>query len=205
MKTLKRVIVLLLVVLLAALYSNGVWQRAIYDTDIGSNSYNVLTHLDENAEIQQDFLCPENGLSGISIKLAVSEMQEVKEYKWVLSTKKDNNIICEGNITDKMLNDEEFKKKQILKIEFPLQKNSKDKKYVFSIKGKDIEEGARIAFYTTRNDENAGELRLNEQPQKEVLIIKESIKQFNVQTFVVFLGLALYVAVFIRVMYKLFK
>ena len=42
MKIVKKIILIVIAVFLGALYSFGVWPRAIYNTDIGANSY-VLT------------------------------------------------------------------------------------------------------------------------------------------------------------------
>lgn len=203
MKIIKKITIITLIVLLAGFYSFGTWQSAIYDTDIGSNSYNV-TSLQNGDEIRQIMTCSKDGLKKISVKLNILDNNLAKGCRWILQNDK-GQIIKQGHITKKMINQESFKKKQIMQFEFGKQNHSKDRKYTFILKNTNSEGNAAYTCYTTEKDKIAESLLLNKIEIQQALIIKQYVEYFNIETFVVFLGLAGYVAVFIRYMYKLFK
>ena len=77
MKNLKKIIFVVLAVVVAAIYSYGVWPRAIYNTDIGANSYENTGKLNAGVVLTQTFVSTDHGLCGFSIKLTKLENQVI--------------------------------------------------------------------------------------------------------------------------------
>ena len=100
MKIIKRIVFVILAVIVAALYSYGIWPRAIYNTDIGANSYENTGALSEGAVLKQSFVCSDTGLCGFSIKLTKQDSQTIGTYKWVLTEAETDKKVAEGKIDE---------------------------------------------------------------------------------------------------------
>lgn len=209
-RNLKIIILAVLMVLIGAVYSYGVWPRAIYNTDIGANSYENTGKLTADMVLTQTFTCTDKGLCGFSIKLTKLDNQEIGTYRWSVKDAETGKEIGKGKIDESSTENPEFvsssaQKRGNIKVEFSAQPDSAGKKYVLTIQGKKVQDNETMAVYVTEKGNNDSVLQLNGENIEKASVIKLQYKRFNVETFLVFLVIILYLAVFVKFMYKLFK
>lgn len=210
MKIAKKICLIVFVVILAGVYSYGVWPRAIYDTDIGSGSYENTGALDGNQMMQQQFTCEDQGLCGFSIKLTKLNNQKIGNYNWTILETESGKEIANGIINESMTENDAFEssnaqKRGNIKLDFPRQENSKGKQYLLTLQAEDVDEEESVAVYMTEKGDTDSVLKVNGENLEKASIIKLQYKRFNVETFIVFLGIMVYLRVFIKFMYKLFR
>lgn len=210
MKIVKRVIFCILALIVAGVYSYGVWPRAIYDTDIGANSYENTGALEEGTVVKQQFLCTDDGMCGLKIKLTKQDSQTIGQYKWAITEQESGKEIGSGIIDESSTENKEFvsasaQERGNIELEVPLQKQSKDNIYVLSIEGSRVQEDETMAIYITEKGENAKELMVDKESIDKACVIKVEYKRFNVETFIVFVGIIIYLIVFVKFMYRLFR
>lgn len=210
MKRIKKILLLLVVVLVAAVYSYGVWPRPIYDTNVGSGSYLNTGALDEGSEFNQEFLCADSGLCGLTIKLTKMENQTIGTYEWSVIDIEANEVIGTGVINEAATENKVFEsasaqKKGTVELAFDEQKKSKNKKYLLNIKAVDVAEDETMAVYITEKNNVETSLKVGNEELEQTSVIKLNYQRFNLETFIVFLGIVMYLTVFVKFMYKLFR
>ena len=62
-----------------------------------------------------------------------------------------------------------------------------------------------MAIYITEKSQTGSELQLNGEEIEKASVIKLNYKRFNVETFIVFLAIVMYLVAFVKFMYKLFR
>lgn len=210
MKVVKRMILVILVLVLAAFYSYGIWPRAIYDSSIGSGSYEVTGALTGDMAVEQQFQCEDNGFSGITIKLTKQDNAVIGEYQWLVQDVEAGTVIGSGIINETSTENEDFEsgnvqKQGVVELEFPRVENSKGKNYVLSIVAQDVRDDQAMAVYITEKGETGSKLTVEQQEIEKACVVKVEYRRFNVETFIVFLVIMAYLLAFIRFMYKLFR
>lgn len=209
-KNIKKIIFVVAVILIAAVYSYGVWPRAIYDTNVGANSYENTGKLSSDLILRQSFVSTDQGLCGFSIKLTKLDNQTIGTYHWTVTEADSGKEVGSGEIEESSTENREFvsssaQKRGNVKVSFPIQKDSKDKEYMLTIQGKNVSEEETMAVYMTGKGETESTLELNGENLDKASVIKLNYKRFNVETFIVFLAIVAYLVVFVKFMYKLFR
>ena len=64
MKTIKKIGIAIIIIIIGVAYAYGTWPRPIYNTDIGSLSYEKTDFLTTDSTMEQKFVCGNNGFSG---------------------------------------------------------------------------------------------------------------------------------------------
>ena len=210
MKIFKKVLFGLLIIIVASVYSYGIWPRAIYNTDIGANSYEITDSLSNNAILEQRFVCEDNGMCGLSIKLTKQMNQRIGNYEWEITEEESSERIGKGSINESSTENRDFEskssqKKGNIELKFAKQDDSKDKAYILTIKASNVDDAVSAAVYITEKDKAGTELAVNGKDIDRASVIKINYQRFNVETFIVFLGIVVYLVLFVRFMYKLFK
>lgn len=210
MKMVKRIALVALAVLLAALYSYGIWPRAIYNTDIGANSYENTGALSAGEVLTQKFTCTDTGMCGLKLKLTKQESQTIGNYEWKLENVKTGEEIANGVIDEASTENREFvsssaQKRGNIELKFDRQEDSKGQEYILTIQSSDVAEGQTMAVYMTEKGKNETEMTLAGESVDRASVIKVEYKRFNVENFIVFLGIVVYLVLFVKFMYKLFR
>lgn len=203
-KVIRNSILIIIIIVIAAIYSFGMWEKNIYIQTASSGDNKLTNELIGNIEITQTFLCPYDGLSGLKVKMLRVGAETVEGYSWSLSNDK-KEILAEGRIGEDELEDSIFARKKFLTFQIPEQEDSKGKEYTFCIRGIDVSKEACLQGYLAEGNQYAKQLSIDEQGIEGALVLKMNIMRFNIETFIVFLGLVAYVVVFFRFMYKLFR
>lgn len=210
MKNLKKIIFVVLAVVVAAIYSYGVWPRAIYNTDIGANSYENTGKLNAGVVLTQTFVSTDHGLCGFSIKLTKLDNQVIGTYNWSVTEADSGKEVGAGVIDESSTENKEFvsssaQKRGNIKVTFPIQEESEGKEYILTIQGENVQEDETMAVYMTEKGKSESTMKLNGENLEKASVIKLNYKRFNVETFIVFLAIVVYLVVFIKFMYKLFR
>lgn len=201
---------MIVVILLGIIYSYGEWPRPIYDTDISSGAYESTGALEKGTSFEQQFICTNQGLCGLSVKLSKMEHLMIGEYHWEIQDAESGEVVGGGIINDATTKNKLFESSSALKrgnieLDFQRQKESAGKKYLFIINSQEVNSNETMAVYLTQKNENESFLKIGNENSDKVGVIKLRYQRFNIETFVVFLGIMVYLGVFIKFIYKLFK
>lgn len=191
----------LLVVFVAVWRSYGDWARAIYDADISENDYSNVGELQGAALLTQETRSRYNNFSGFSIKISNLGQSVASELNYRITEKDSGKVLAEGIIDAARLDSEKF---NIVKFDTVIE-NSKDKYFLIQIQDNSTAAGSGITIYTSERGENAGELTINGQSSNSALVMRAINTRFNVQHFIVFTFLILYLAAFIRALNKFLR
>lgn len=211
MKTIKKIGIAIIMIIVGMAYAYGTWPRPIYNTDIGSLSYEKTDFLTTGSVMEQTFICGDNGFSGFTIKMLKQDGQEIGNYRWTVENVKTGKVVGKGIISEtdtetRLFESSNPQKQGMINVEMPKQENSKGKEYKLTLTAEEMKDVESVAVYITEKNSTKSELTVNNNalPDK-ASIVKVNYKRFNVETFVVFLGIAVYLWVFIKFMYKLFQ
>lgn len=211
MKTIKKIGIAIIMIVVGAAYAYGTWSRPIYNTDIGSLSYEKTDFLTTGSVMEQTFICGNNGISGFTIKMLKQDGQEIGNYRWTVEDLKTGKVVGKGTISEadtetRLFESSNPQKQGMINVELPKQKNSKGKEYKLTLKAEEMKDTESVAVYITEKNSTKSELIVNDNAMTDkASIVKVNYKRFNVETFIVFLGIAIYLWAFIKFMYKLFR
>lgn len=201
MKCIKKTVVVFIGIILAVVYSYRTWPTAIYDTNVDATAYENVGELKDGAIVEQSFHCMHNGLK--SIKITVSNLGYIcdTEYHWILKEVDSGKVVGEG-----YFNGTEVDNSKKPEFTFEKQKDSKDKEYLFAIEAdkSDVEHG--ITVMKTLADKNQEEtIVLNDVQEEKVMVLTQEIHYMNIETGIAFVGIYLYLVLFMQFLLKLFK
>lgn len=97
------------------------------------------------------------------------------------------------------------KNSKFFELDFKRITNCKNKKLELKIysEGQTIDTGVGFSYEPT--NENGTKLTVNGQDTEGTLVVKTITHRFDVETFVMFIAFILYIIVFLKILYKLFK
>lgn len=208
----KKVKIIIGIFILAAvsfLYGHIAKTHNIYDSETDPDSYQntgILTTLGA----RQEFTCKEEYLDGVRIKCSVHG-EEVQGADTVITYElKDletGEIAAVGEVDGGDIENNKFQDFRFDRVE-----NSEGKRYEISLYsnqtfGEDHSDG--IGFYYENETREDTPVIVAENEVKEIksgtLVMKTITDRFDLETCVVFFVFALYVILFMRFLYKLFK
>ena len=96
MKTIKKIGIAIIIIIIGGAYAYGTWPRPIYNTDIGSLSYEKTDFLTTDSTMEQKFVCGNNGFSGFTIKMLKQDGQNIGNYRWTVEEVKTGKTIGKG-------------------------------------------------------------------------------------------------------------
>lgn len=137
--------------------------------------------------------------------------QNIGNYRWTVEEVKTGKTIGKGTISEadtetRLFESSNPQKQGMVNVNFPKQQNSKGKEYRLTLQAEEMEDTESVAVYITEKNSTESELKVNENAMTDkASVVKLNYKRFNVETFIVFLGIAVYLWTFIKFMYKLFR
>lgn len=201
MKKVKNIFFAVIILLFAGIYSYGVWPVKLYDENIDSTLYENVGEMVDGSEIAQSFVCKDDGLDSIELKVSNLGQECEAVYGWSLTESDTQKTVAEGELEASQIDNA---KNSIL--EFSKLENSKDQEYTLSISTKEIKSEHGITFMMTeRNEKEESTLVIDGTQSDRTLVLTEQVKHFNLETFIVLLGLIAYLVLFMRFLIGLFK
>ena len=137
--------------------------------------------------------------------------QEIGNYRWTVEDVKTGKVVGKGTISEadtetRLFESSNPQKQGMVNVELPKQEDSKGKEYKLTLKAEEMKDTESVAVYITEKNSTKSELTVNDKAMTDkASIVKVNYKRFNVETFIVFLGIAIYLWAFIKFMYKLFR
>lgn len=201
MKYIKRAICLALVLIFAFIYAHVDVKSYIYDRNIDSSDYGV-TGVEENVIIKQSFKVHEDVIEGIEIKCSVSGDLSIYDNRKIKYSIWDEN---NEEIESHEVSINEFENNKFYLLKFDDVTNCRDKIYTLVLEEKEMKTGTGIGFYFTPVIEDETNFIVNGNATEGTLVMRTVTHQFDVETFVIVLCFAVYLALFLKLLYKLFR
>ncbi|MBM6685033.1 hypothetical protein H9X90_07420 [Faecalicatena contorta] len=198
-KKLKITLACVVIVILSVLYSFIDKATSVYDTDWDTSEYNSI-QLYSGDSISQSFICDEEHLDGMSVKITAIGDQAHVFTEYQLIEKKTGNVVAEG-----VTSLEELESGKFFKIMFDQVQHCKEQEFEFvmSVSEKSGENG--MIIYTTSSDNKNSFLKLNGAETEDALVCRTLTHRFDFETFFVTICFVLYIVFFMKWMYRLFK
>ncbi len=195
----KKIVGIIIVIILAYLYAHIAKVNAIYDKHVDNKDY-ISTGIVQG-EIEQEFVCVEDTLDGITVKCSVPEKVEnifVNLTVYDESGKK---------VAESELNTNDMKNSKFNVFKFDTVENCKGKKFrvVFKNVNARFDEGVGTSFFYEGKVEDGSALKIDGKDVGGTLIMKSVTNRFDLETMLVLLVFIAYIVGFMRVLYKLFK
>ena len=197
-KWMKYVILSLAAIILCFLYAHVDKAHCIYDSKRDSSEY-IAVNINKDSSFVQAFECPEKDLDGIAVKLLINNSSNCGKLIYVLHDS-DGKTIVEGSIALS-----EIENGRMNKIKFDTKiEGTKGSLYTIDFKSEDLKEGESVGlYYENRSNQSRG-LSINNEKVEVTLILKTITYRFDLETFIVTLGIILYFVLFFQILYKLF-
>ena len=183
MKNLKRVIAIIIVVLLAFAYGHIAKLNNIYDKTVDNSKY-LGTGVTEGP-VEQSFICTEDTLDGVKVKTQIVGDVHGINVKYSLVDVEADKVVGEGNVDATTIKASKF--------------------YNYSFDNVGSTEMAGVGFFYQPVTEKNTELIISDNHTEGTLILKTITNRFDFETFAVLLIFVLYIVVFMKFLYRLFK
>lgn len=171
----------------------------IYNEDIDTSEYKA-TGMSVNQLLEQEFECQEDTLDGIKIKCKLSGNVEPVSIEFSLKNNENGKIIAQ-----KKVKGTEFEESKFYSLIFNTVEKCRGNSFTLTIEetGGDIVN--HVDFSYTDGKEKNTQLFLNGQEQDGTLVMRTVTNRFDLETFCVLLVFIIYIACFMRFLYRLFR
>lgn len=197
-KKIKKGIIVIIILVCAFLYAHIDKLTYFYEKDT-QDFVNIGNLTDAN--ISQNFICEENILDGIQAKCSITGQIESVQIKYSLIDEETNKEVAQGSVLGS-----EIKNNKFNRFEFPQQiKGCKGKQYriVFEEIGSDELNG--VSFYIVQEAKKDMKLTVKGSEIDGVMAARTISHRFDVETFGVLIIFVIYITIFMKLLYKLFK
>ena len=198
-KKIQIIVGIVIIVIASFLYAHISKTHCIYDREIDTSDYKDVPLLD-GITVSQSFKVTENTLDGVRIKCRVNGNPENVNVEYVLKEVDSVEELANGIVSGAAIKNSKF-----TDFEFSVVGNTNGKEYEFVIWAENGDEENNIVLCYEGMKETDTELKISEQIQEGTLILKTVTKRFDIETFVILLIFVLYIIVFLKFLYKLFK
>lgn len=197
MKKIKSAIIVILILAAVFIYAHIGKNNLVYDKAVDSSKY-IATGAITN--IEQRFVCMEKTLDGFRVKCQVlGDVQGMKiQYSLVNTITGETEAEGEADAI-------EMKNSKFYYFRFDTLENCEGNTYKVIFKNESAKEGQGIGFFYQQETEDGTSLSIQGNDTIGTMIVKAVTQRFDLETFVVLSAFVLYVAVFIKFLYKLFK
>ncbi len=184
----------------AYLYAHIDKNTYLYDRNTDSADFIGTGILKEGEEITQTFTCPENSLDGINLKATLIGSAEAVKIEYSLIDLESGDEVRTASAAGS-----EIKNNKFNKLDFEVLPGTKGKRYMLRLKESGTDDMAGVSFYVTEGGGNEETLSIKGSETKGTLIVRMLTHRFDLETFVVLLGIAAFIAGFMGMLYRLFK
>lgn len=199
MEKCKKAIGVVFVVVFAFLYAHIAKANNIYDKKVDNSEYQGTGVVCENA-VEQRFVCSEDTLDGVKVKVQViGDVQDV-QLKYTLIDVQTRECVAEGIKEAANIQSSRF-------CEFPFDtvKNTKNKEYAVCFQNMNATEEKGIGFFFQLGIQENTKLLISDQQTEGTLILKTLTNRFDFETFMMVLIFIVYIVLFMKFLYRLFK
>lgn len=151
-------------------------------------------------EITQSFTSVEDSIDGINLKATIIGDIENVELEYSLLDETSGEVVRTEMVPGSEIQNNKF---NILK--FQTLKDTKGKNYILRLSESGVDDNAGISFYLSEKGRHQGTLKVKGQEINGSLAVRTMTHRFDMETFIVFVGILAFIAGFMKILYKLFK
>lgn len=196
----KVLIIGLVFICLAGFYAVIDKAVSIYDTEYDTSEFQSIT-LEEGKTLSQTFVCAEEYIDGISLKIAADNVSDNKQaviaYELI-------DVQSGASVVKSEFNLDGLSSGKFLKVKFDRVSDSRNNEYTLKLSLAECPEGSVRLFYTPGTGADT-ELNYGGDNVDGIAVVRTLTHGFDLETFVVTLCFMAYIILFMRWLYKLFK
>ena len=192
-------LIICVVIVLSYFYAHIDKNSYIYNRNSDTALFYGTGILLNNEEITQTFIAEENVIDGFNIKIATAGNVD----KVVLSYSvidEMSEVIAQAKVPANALESNKFNR-----LEIPTIENTEGKQYTLVLSTENADEQNGVGFYIEPGRRENQQLTIKNNDTDGTLVARIISHRFDMETFVVLLGIILFVVMFMKVLYKFFK
>lgn len=192
-------LVIIVVIVLSYFYAHIDKNSYIYNRHTENADFISTGILNDGEELVQTFRAEEDAIDGINVKVSVPNNSENVVLHYEVVDVKANKVVS-SKISASKLDNNKFNLLKVPRIE-----DTKGKSFAIVLKVECDDESQGLAFYLEPGRQNNNELDVKGNSTDATLIARSVCHRFDVETFVVLLGMITFIVGFMKVLYKFFK
>lgn len=192
-------LVIVVVIVLSYFYAHIDKNSYLYDRNADTGTFDATGVLEDGEEIRQTFIADENSIDGINIKVNISGNVETVVLNCVLLDEAMQEV-CHVNVAANELENNKFNK-----IDFPIVTETKGRQFTLVLREENSDVQNGVGFYYEPGSQEDQKLAIRGNETEGTMITRIICHRFDVETFVVLLGIIAFVVVFMKILYKYFK
>ena len=171
----------------------------IYDRNADTSTFYSTGILTEGEEVAQTFIAKEDTIDGFNIKVAsVGNVENVIINHVILDG--NSKQVCGGSTSASELENNKFNQLDVSQASV-----EKGEKYTIVLSAEGADEQNGVSFYIEPSGYKEQKLSINGAEMDGALVVRLICYRFDVETFVVLLGMIIFVIGFMKILYKLFR
>lgn len=192
-------LIICVVIVFAYFYAYIDKNSYIYDRNADTSTFYSTGILIEGEEVTQTFISKEDTVDGLNIKTAIAGNVENVVINYAILDKNSRQVY-EGSVSAAKLENNKFNQLDVSQVSV-----EKGQEYTIVLSAEGADEQNGVAFYFEASGNEEQKLSIKGNPIDGTLVVRIICHRFDVETFVVLLGMITFVAGFMKVLYKLFK
>lgn len=198
-KIVSTVLLCVLIVMFSYVYAYVDKNIYLYDRHEDTSTYYGTGILKEGESVSQTFISKEDCIDGINIKISMTgDVQNTILHYSLLEL--DTDKVYSEQVCAKDLENNKFNQLMFERID-----NAKGKKYKLILQPENVDEQYGLGFYVTQGEVEEQELFIKENSSEGTLVVRIISHRFDLETFIVFMGIVVFIIVFMKMLYTSFK
>ncbi|BDF17148.1 hypothetical protein CLOSCI_02436 [[Clostridium] scindens ATCC 35704] len=193
------IIGMIIILIVIFVYAHISKTHCIYDKKIDASTYKT-TSFYLNQTVSQEFKSLEKTLDGIQVKCKLTGNPENVEVKFRLVDNEAGKEVANGEVEGNTFKDSKF-----YNFSFDTIQNSLNKNYTFELQTYNENSENHIDFCFTDGRQKNTSLVIGEEKMENTLVLKTVTKRFDIETFLILGVFVIYIIVFIKFLYRMFK
>lgn len=198
-KKIKLCVILCVVIVLSYFYAHIDKNSYLYDRNADTATFYGTNILSKDEEVRQRFVSEENTIDGINIKIAT--FGNVDDITLNYSVFDETSVeVSRSEVKGSKIENNKFNQ-----LELPTIAETKGKPYTLVLSVENCDEQNGIGFYIEPKSKENNLLTIRDTVMESTLVARIISHRFDVETFIVLLGIIAFVVMFMKVLYKFFK
>lgn len=187
------------IIVLSYFYANIDFNSYLYNRNAETGTFYGTGALEENEIVTQTFVAEEDSIDGINIKVAVfGNVENVLLQCRILDGNKQEMAVTQVKAI-------ELEANKFNKIEFPTITETKGKEFTLVLTAENADDLNGVGFYIEPSIYDMQQLSIKDCESEGTLVARIISHRFDVETFIVLLGIIVFVSMFMKILYKIFK
>lgn len=192
-------LIICVVIVLSYFYAHIDKNSYIYNRNSDTALFYGTGILLNNEEITQTFIAEENVIDGFNIKIATAGNVEKVVLNYSVIDEM-SEVVAQAQVPANALESNKFNR-----LEIPTIENTEGKQYTLVLSTENADEQNGVGFYIEPGRRENRQLTIKNNDTDGTLVVRIISHRFDMETFVVLLGIILFVVMFMKVLYKFFK